>query len=264
MSSDQTRPPAIVDLHSHLVPGVDDGAATVEESLQALASLFRQGVRVVVTTPHLLLPHLRDDAAIGRELAAQRRGFEDLVRACATRCDLPILGLGQEIWAPDAETVRRVAKRQEAGLNGDYLLVEFGFRLSGSHSGVIQEVLDAGRKIVVAHPERYTYLPDQDPLELMEQWRRLGALLQVNVGSLSGHYQRSNPGSEQLAWRMVDLDLIDLLASDHHGPRRSGVSPAEAWDALVARGHAALAERLMVETPGSIVSSDLLASRLPR
>jgi tyrosine-protein phosphatase YwqE len=88
-------------------------------------------------------------------------------------------------------------------------------------------------------------------------------LLQVNVGSLTGHYRRSSPESERLAWRMADLELIDVLASDHHGPRRQGVSPEEARNALIARGHGALAERAMVATPGSIVRSELLVSRLP-
>jgi hypothetical protein len=54
-----------------------------------------------------------------------------------------------------------------------------------------------------------------------------------------------------------------VLASDHHGPRRIGVSPEEAWKALIARGHNAFARRAMSEIPASIVRSDLLASRLP-
>ena len=62
---------------------------------------------------------------------------------------------------------------------------------------------------------------------------------------------------------MAELELIDVLASDHHGPRRIGVSPEEARKALIARGHGALAQRAMVEIPASIVGSDLLTSRLP-
>ena len=263
MTPPSPQPLGLVDLHSHLVPAVDDGTASVEESLDALASLYRQGVRAVVTTPHLLVPYLETDAAIDRELGKHRRAFDGLAKICATRSDLPVLGLGQEILAPDAAAMKRVVNRDDVGLNGVYLLVEFGFDLTGTHTDVVHEVLDAGKRIVIAHPERYTYPPGQDPLELMRQWRRIGALLQVNVGSLTGHYRRSSPESEGLAWRMADLELIDVLASDHHGPRRQGVSPDEARNALIARGHGALAERTMVATPGSIVGSEPPASRLP-
>jgi hypothetical protein len=62
---------------------------------------------------------------------------------------------------------------------------------------------------------------------------------------------------------MIAAGLVDILATDHHGPRRRGVSPREALDALIARGELALAERAMADIPGRIVRDDLLASRLP-
>ena len=253
----------IIDLHSHLVPGVDDGTRTIAESWTALAGLYAEGVRVVVTTPHLLVPRLESDAALARELDAHRRAFDGLAEATANQQNLPVLMLGQEIWAPDAGAVRRVTHRADVGLNGKFLLVEFGFELQGNHTDVIREVLDAGRQILIAHPERYEYLPGHDPVELMQRWQELGALLQVNVGSLNGHYRNSNPGSEELAWRMVEAGLVDVLATDHHGPRRLGVSPREALETLIARDGLGLATRAMVETPALIVRSDLVPSRLP-
>jgi len=255
---------AIVDLHSHLVPGVDDGTRTVSESIQALSALYREGVRAVVTTPHLLVPYLDSDAALQRELQLHRRAFDGLVAACGERTDLPSLWLGQEILAPDAASVARVARRSDVGLPGRFLLVEFGFELQGNHNDVIRAVLDAGRQIVIAHAERYHFLPGHDPLEVMRTWQELGALLQVNVGSLTGHYRGSSPQSERLAWEMIESGLVDVLATDHHGPRRSGVSPREALEALIARGELALAERAMAEIPGRILRDDPVASGLPR
>lgn len=263
MANDSEPPFAIIDLHSHLVPGVDDGTRTIAESLEVLAELYQEGVRTVVTTPHLLLPHLPSDAAIQRELDLHRRTFDELIGACAGRDDLPSLWLGQEIWAPDASVVRRVTRRGDVGLPGKFLLVEFGFDLQGNHNDVVREVLDAGRQIVIAHPERYHYLAGHDALQVMRTWQELGALLQVNVGSLTGHYNGSSPGSERLAWEMIASGLADLVATDHHGPRRRGVSPREGLDTLVARGERAFAERAMAEIPGRIVRDDLLASRLP-
>jgi protein-tyrosine phosphatase len=253
MTTDHSLP-ALVDLHNHLVPGVDDGAATLVESLEALRTLYAEGVRTLVATPHLLLPHLTTDAALGRELDRQRRAFETLAQAAEGEAALPALGLGQEIWAPDAATMRRVARRPDVGLGGTAtLLVEFGFDLRGTHNEVITAAAEAGRRIVIAHPERYHYPRGLEPLDVMRRWRELGALLQVNAGSFGGYYVDHRPESQQLAWTMVDHALVDLVASDHHGPRRLGVSPLEAWNALAERGARALGGRAMAERPAAIL-----------
>ncbi|HUR94775.1 MAG TPA: CpsB/CapC family capsule biosynthesis tyrosine phosphatase [Gemmatimonadales bacterium] len=252
--------PPFVDLHNHLVPGVDDGTATVAESLEALRGLYAEGVRTLVATPHLLLPRLATDAAIGRELDAQRRAFDRLAEAVAREPSLPTLGLGQEIWAPDAAALQRVLVRSDVGLGGSpALLVEFGFDLQGSHDDVIRAALASGRRIVVAHPERYRYPRGARPLETMRRWRELGALLQINAGSFGGHYRDHRPDSERLAWSMVAEGLADIIGTDHHGPRRSGVSPLEAYEALKARGEQALAERAMVERPGAVLRNEAVA-----
>ncbi len=244
----------LTDLHSHLVPAVDDGAASVEEALDSLAGLQAEGVGTLVTTPHLLLPHLSTDAAIDRELERHRRAFDRLAEAALEAGDLPALGLGQEIWAPDARLLRRIVRRPGIGLAGTrWLLVEFGFDLEGTHEGVVREAVAAGRGIVVAHPERYRYLPGIAPLDLMRRWRELGALLQINAGSFTGHYRGSSPDSERLAWEMVTHGLVDLVATDHHGTRRMGVSLRDAIGALAARGEQELADRVMARAPGAMM-----------
>jgi protein-tyrosine phosphatase len=250
---------SFTDLHSHLVPGVDDGSASVEESLSSLAALRAEGVAVLVTTPHLLLPRLATDSAIDRELDLHRRAFDELAEAVLDRTDVPAIGLAQEIWAPDAHQISRVARRSDVGIGrGRYLLVEFGFELQGTHEDVVRETLEADRGIVVAHPERYRYLPGIEPLEQMRRWRDLGALLQVNAGSFNGHYRNQNPGAEKLAWAMVEAGLIDLVSTDHHGIRRVGVSLREAFEALADRGKLELAEQILSRAPGQVVRADLI------
>jgi protein-tyrosine phosphatase len=253
MAADTPLPP-ITDLHNHLVPGVDDGSDSIVESLEALALLHQEGVRQLVSTPHLLLPRLGSDAAIDRELALHRRAFDRLAAACAGRDDVPQIRLGQEIWAPDAGTLRRVVRRGDVGLGGTRaLLVEFGFDLEGSHTDVVRAAVDADRLIVIAHPERYRYLPGTEPLDLMRRWRDLGALLQVNAGSFSGYYGGHQGAPYTLAWEMVTAGLVDLIATDHHGIRRAGVSPLEAFLALSDRGERAIAERAMSGAPAELL-----------
>ncbi len=247
----------ITDIHSHFVPGVDDGAASVSESLEALGVLRLEGVVTVVTTPHLLVPFLATDTALQKELDRQRRAFDDLMAAWNAD-EHPALGLGQEIWAPDAATVRRVVRHPGVGLEGTrFLLVEFGFDLLGMHTDVIDEVVQAGREIIISHPERYHFPQGVDPLDYITLWRDVGAWLQMNVGSLSGHYRGYSPDSESLAWQMLELALVDIVATDHHGPRRSGVSPREGIEALTARGFQDAAERLFVHNPGCVVRDEL-------
>jgi protein-tyrosine phosphatase len=259
IAASRSMTPPFVDLHNHLVPGVDDGAATIAESLDALRTLYAEGVRTLVATPHLLLPRLSTDAAVRRELDLQRRAFEGLAGAVARERDLPAIGLGQEIWAPDAATIRRVVRRADVGLDGSRaLLVELGFELVGTHDDVVREAIAGGRRIVIAHPERYQYPRGRDPLEVMRRWRDLGALLQVNAGSFTGHYRDNRPASEALSWAMAAEGMVDIVGSDHHGPRRVGVSPLEAFEALCARGERLLAERAMVDQPASLLRDEPL------
>jgi protein-tyrosine phosphatase len=249
--------PPFVDLHNHLVPGVDDGAATVAESLDALRALYAEGVRTLVATPHLLVPRLATDAAIGRALDTQRRAFDRLAEVVALEPGFPAIGLGQEIWAPDADSIRRVVGRADVGLGGSRaLLVEFGFDLWGTHDEVVEEAIAAGRRIVIAHPERYHYPHGVEPLDVMHRWRGLGALLQVNAGSFGGYYRDHRPESETLAWAMVAEGMVDIIGTDHHGPRRVGVSLLEVFEALRARGELALVERAMVERPGAVLRDE--------
>lgn len=249
--------PPFVDLHNHLVPGVDDGAATVAEAVDALRTLYAEGVRTLVATPHLLVPRLATDAAVGRELDLQRRAFDRLAVAVARERDLPALGLGQEIWSPDAATLRRVVERSDVGLAGSKaLLVEFGFELVGTHDEVVRAAVAAGRRIVIAHPERYRYPAGRDPVRVMRRWRELGGLLQVNAGSFTGHYRDHRPESQSLAWTLVAEGMVDIIGSDHHGPRWVGVSPLEAYDALCAHGEQAAAVRAMVERPEALVRDE--------
>ncbi len=220
----------------------------------ALSALYDEGVRRLVTTPHLMLPHLETAAEIDRELSRHRRSFDVLVAALDGSPDLPVLGLGQEIWAADGDEMRRAAARPDIGLDGsDAMLVEFGFDLRGTHLDVIDAAVAAGRRILIAHVERYRYPDGAEPVDLMRRWRERGALLQVNAGSFTGHYQHSSPGSLELAWEMVAEGLVDVIATDHHGTRRSGVSPREAYHALQAKGKGALAERAMEIVPASLL-----------
>lgn len=259
--SDTAGSRRFVDLHSHLVPAVDDGVESVQEALDSLAALADEGAHTVVTTPHLLVPRLADHASLQGELDRHRRGFARVVQACEREPDMPAIALGQEILAPDAASARRALALQGLGLGSErYVLVEFGFSLRGQPLDVIDAVLDAGRVPVIAHPERYFFDTGAYGLELAEQWTARGAKLQVNAGSFGGYYDHSSPLAAELAWSLVRRGLASLVASDHHGIRRQGVSLDDAWSALVSRGAEPEAALLLADNPRRVrLGQDLVA-----
>jgi protein-tyrosine phosphatase len=204
------------DVHNHLLPGVDDGSMGMEETLRYLRDFRNQGVTEVVLTPHLLVADLgyREMEAC---LARHRDHFLGLIGKTQNAFTFPNLRLGQEILARGPVDIARVVGRADVGLaGGETLLVDLGLDGDFDAEGVIHCVVAEGRKIVVAHPERYRY-PKGEFLSTVKKWKNLGAIIQVNGGSLMGLYP--DPSKDQ-ARMLLKEGLCDLVASDHHGDNR--------------------------------------------
>lgn len=200
----------MLDLHTHLLPGVDDGSPSVEVSVPVLARFAEQGVRVVVCTPHLNASNARR--------APYERHLEILegLRAAAPKATK--LELGWEIML-DEPGVDLTDKRL-ALAGSSAVLVEFprmGIPLNATAE--LFRLRMSGIVPVLAHPERY---PGCTP-EKVEEWRRAGAVMQLDAIALGGRGSRAKLGMELLA-----LGLIDLVASDTHGDARS-LGPARGW-----------------------------------
>lgn len=248
----------LIDIHNHLLPAVDDGSTSVGETLVHLRSFAADGVERVYLTPHLLV-HVLDDLRIESVLRAHARSYqrlrEELPQHCARalpldHTPLPALLLGTEILAPRGSDLVRVVERPEVGLGGsDWLLVELGFDAGHDALGVLAAAHAAGRRVILAHPERYRYGLDEDVLGTLSGWRDAGAVLQVNVGSLLG---LSGPRAHAIAWEAIDSGVAGLIATDNHGdirPHRLG----DGHVALLRHGGEALSRRLLVDGPHALV-----------
>lgn len=226
----------MIDLHTHLLPAVDDGAATEEVSLDVLARFRAEGVRLVACTPHLRASRL--DRALDDALAAR---FESLRTAAASSG--PVLVRGWEIMLdePGADLAR-----PHLSLGGSSaVLVEFPrgavpvqadrelFRIS--MSGVVP---------VLAHPERYHGCT----VATARAWRAAGAVLQVDAVMLLG-----TGAASRVATALLAEGLVDLVASDNHGDARS---MALARDWLVAHGGAEQAELLTKTNPERLLRNE--------
>lgn len=237
--SDQIPP--LVDLHNHFVPGVDDGARSVEEAIGVLKELFEAGVTRVVTTPHLSASR-----ASGPRKTEIQESFDKL-RAAADRAlpHLPLkLAYEVRLDDPDAELSDR-----SLGLGDRHLLVEFSMLMMPAYS--IETLNTAARQEwvpVLAHPERYAGIGER--YELIRTWREAGVVLCVNAASLWGRYGRE---AESVARRMLADGVVDIIASDHHARPRRSETVRQAWDWLAAAGHDEAAILLLSENPNAIL-----------
>lgn len=204
-------PLAVADFHSHLVPGVDDGARTLDDTLEGVERMTRAGMRKIMTTPHV-------DASLARDPEAFDAHMEWVDRAWATaRQDVtesfPEVDFrrGHEIMldVPDPDL-----SDDRLRLGGSsFVLVEWPrLQLPPGTVEVLSRLRMAGFRPIVAHPERYIGFDRE--LELASEWKRVGASLQVNYGSLMGRY---GPEARTLAFRLLRRGWVDYLGTDFHG-----------------------------------------------
>jgi protein-tyrosine phosphatase len=235
----------MIDVHNHVLPGIDDGAVDLEETREAIQVMMSQGVRTLVTTPHL-------DGTLTTRAAALEECLAEVDAAW-----LQVNGLVAEEF-PDLRLERGVELKLDtpgADLSdprlrlagGSYVLVEFpGLSVPPNSPNSLQVLKAKGWRPIVAHPERYVGLVPGT--ELFEEWRRAGALLQVNCGSLLGRY---GDQARTVAWQLLREGKADVLASDYHARGRCPISGAR--EKLVASGGGEQAELLLVTNPARIV-----------
>ncbi|CAN5760494.1 tyrosine protein phosphatase [soil metagenome] len=226
----------MIDIHSHLLPGVDDGSKSVEMSLPVLERFAADGVECLVLTPHLL--------ASQASYAPYERNYAILeeLRSVAPR-ELE-LRLGWEIMLDEPNTDLRANTLRLGGARA--VLVEFpllGVPVSAGDE--LYRIGCSGMVPVLAHPERYYGCTAERVIE----WRRAGAVIQMDTAGLLGKGRVS-----KLSRSLVQQGLVDLFSSDNHGDSRS-LATARDWLREVATAeHATLmthtnAERLLEGKP---------------
>jgi protein-tyrosine phosphatase len=245
----------IVDIHNHLLPGVDDGARTADESLFHLQAFHRDSVVRTAVSPHLF-GWLTEKNKLEEQLDRLESAFEELRSHIAGRSDVPRLHFSQEILCPTPAVARAVFKTGRPGVRDtDYALVEFGFDLKGDCSDVVRAVNESGKRMIVSHPERFRRDGQRVTVDEIKSWKQAGAALQVNGGSLLGDHGSS---VQATAWRLLHAGIADIVASDHHADHRP-LSLKDVYTEIVRRGGEEQAHLLMSENTGRVLDGlDLL------
>jgi tyrosine-protein phosphatase YwqE len=196
--------PITVDIHSHLLPGIDDGVKTIEESIAIIKKMKLLGYSKLITTPHIMLDMYPNTKEIIQEklhdvrVAIEKHNIDIVIEASAEY----YLDDGFYTLIEDGELIPFMEK---------YILFETG-RASAPNmlDSTIRAIEDRGYTPVLAHPERYSYL-HQD-INLYKKLKAKGVLFQVNLKSL---YQPSNPVSK-IALKLIQEGLVDFIGSDVH------------------------------------------------
>lgn len=205
------RPGPMADLHSHLIPGVDDGARSLDDALEGVGRMVEAGVGALVTTPHLLASTTVDRAGLEQEMELVDRRWREVSEAVAEAWPGLVFRRGFEVRldVPDPDLgddrIRMGGTR--------WVLVEWDrMQVPPGTSAVLDRIREEGFRPLIAHPERYS--GTRDRTAEAREWKAHGASLQVNVGSLVGRY---GGRAQATALRLLREGLVDVLATDFHG-----------------------------------------------
>lgn len=199
----------MTDIHTHILPGVDDGAPDLRISLEMAEQAVRGGVNHLVMTPHCNIPDMFDNYNDGDNIRQKMEMFRKQV----TDAGIPLtLYSGMEVFGTP-EVPEYLEEGRLLTINDTrYLLVEFPFSGSSYYAtDILSDICHLGYFPIVAHPERYEYV--QKDTGLVDYWIRMGCGIQVNKGSLLGRFGRK---PYYCGIRLLEEGMVSCVASDAH------------------------------------------------
>lgn len=235
----------MVDIHCHLLYGVDDGAKTIEESIAMLKEAQSQGIEAIVLTPH----YRHGMFAYPNEIIEEHYM---LLKPHAEELGIALV-LGTEYHVNS-----RIVESMESGrcrtLGGSrYVLTEYSH---DSEFGYIyqmtQELILHGYIPVVAHVERYACMVES--LERAEQLRELGGWIQMNADAVLG---QEGMAAKKFCKKMLREELVDVIASDSHGIRQRVCHLGKCFELLKKKYGSEYAQELLCDNPAKIISGSM-------
>jgi protein-tyrosine phosphatase len=236
----------MIDLHCHILPGIDDGAKSLEEAVEMCRMAAAEGCRAMIATPH---------QRRGTWWNGDRESIVGLARdlQAALGPELRVL-VGGEVHV-DSELLAEVERLPGGGIltlaGSRYLLIEFDTQgRAGEAIHLIHELVVAGWRPIVAHPEFIPWLSGD--LDLVKRLVALGALVQVTAMSVTGDFGRG-PMAE--THTLIEEGLVHFVASDCHGVQRRPPGLRRAYRTIAGRWGAEVAKRLTSDNPRAVVQN---------
>jgi protein-tyrosine phosphatase len=232
----------VIDLHTHLLPNIDDGSRSVVQSVEVLRDFHADGVQGVVLTPHIRASEIETEGEV--HLRRREAALEELSGRTPHE---PRLYLGFEIMLDEPLSPLSVGDRRFSLVGSRYYLVEFPLGVVADFTTrVLERIAAAGVVPLVAHAERY----DTCSVGMVQAWREVGAKVQVDATTLTRPTTRGRK-----ARALLGAGLADLLASDNHGDGRTVRTGARFLREQTAAAAAAetAASLLTVENPRAVI-----------
>ncbi len=199
-----------VDIHSHLIPGIDDGSKTMDDTIYLLRQLESLGFRKIITSPHVVTDGYNNSTEI------ILRGRDKVREAMAAN------GINLEFDAIaeyylDETLSEKIEKRDILTFGKNYVLVELSYLNKPNNAGdIFYQLQVAGYKIVLAHPERYPYYHEND-FHHYHSLKDRNILLQINLMSLAGKYGKN---AQAIAERLINERMVDFIGTDLHNAKQ--------------------------------------------
>lgn len=236
----------MVDIHSHILPGLDDGSVDLDTTIRMLQNAERCGTKAIIATPHYYRGYFEN------EFDAVARLVELL------KCDMADRGMdiniypGQEVFL-DKHTVEMYKRGLIRGLNGSrYLLVEMPMQdYDASFLDIVYELRLLGAVPVIAHPERYTYIIDK--VEVINSFVEEGCLFQINTGSITGIFGKP---VQKTARVLIENGLCNFVASDAHTNHKRCTGLSDAFE-IVRRISVAAADNAVHNSELVLMNGDI-------
>lgn len=199
----------LVDIHSHLIPGIDDGSKSMEQSVEMITRLKNMGFKKLITTPHIMQYEYDNtpDIILG--------GLKELQEVLKQKnIDIEIEAASE--YFLDQHFLELIQKKDLLTFGDNYLLFELSYTIKPVIlENAVFSMISQGYNPVLAHPERYLFMHKN-----FDEYRELkekGVLFQVNLNSFSGYYSKA---VKDIANRLVEEGMIDFIGSDTHKHRQ--------------------------------------------
>jgi protein-tyrosine phosphatase len=193
------------DMHSHLIPGIDDGAKTIEDSVELIRHLHSLGYTKLITTPHVMSDYFQNtpETILG--------GLE-IVRAALKENNIPVeISAAAEYYIDDG-FIRKLEEEKLLTFGDNYLLVEVSYiNPPDNVRDILFRAQVLGYKPILAHPERYPFW--YRSLDEYQRFFEMGIILQLNLNSLSGYY---GPDAKRIAEKLIEMEIVQALGTDMH------------------------------------------------
>jgi protein-tyrosine phosphatase len=236
MSAHEEFANRMVDLHCHILPGVDDGPADMEESLAMAESAINDGITHIVATPHCSSEYRFDYSRVKRLRDRLQSELGDRLKL-ASGCDF-------HLNPENVEALRENASHFCINQH-DYLLVEFNeISIPPAMDDTLHNLQLKGLRPVITHPERNAILRRQP--DRLGTWARLGCYVQVTAGSLTGTF---GPRAQEDSLCWIGRGFVHFVASDAHNTKRRPLRLQAAYDAVSKQFGDEKARALFIENP---------------